>query len=56
VHAVLDALFPRAADAGRFDEHMSWISALLHVIPLPEAIGMLQENRLPARAALHNVR
>ncbi len=51
VHAVVDALFPSAADARRFDEQMSWISALLNIIPLPEAIGMLREDRLPDRAA-----
>jgi len=51
VHPAVDPLFPRAADARRFDEQMSWVKAALKVLPLPEAIEMLRQNRLPGRTA-----
>jgi peptidoglycan/xylan/chitin deacetylase (PgdA/CDA1 family) len=51
VHPAVDALFPNAADAARFDEVLSWVSAALNVIPLAEAIDMLRADRLPDRAA-----
>jgi peptidoglycan/xylan/chitin deacetylase (PgdA/CDA1 family) len=51
VHRDTDALFPAAMDARRFDEQLSWIKAALNVVPMPEAIEMLQGGRLPKRAA-----
>jgi peptidoglycan/xylan/chitin deacetylase (PgdA/CDA1 family) len=51
VHGEPDMLFPAAADARRFDEQMAWIAAALDVVPLPEAIEMLRNGRLPSRAA-----
>ncbi len=51
VHRVVDALFPGAADARRFDEQMSWIASALNVIALDEAIDRLRQRRLPPRAA-----
>jgi peptidoglycan/xylan/chitin deacetylase (PgdA/CDA1 family) len=51
VHATLDPIFPGEVDARRFDTLMAWVAQLLRVLPLGEAIGMLREGRLPARAA-----
>ncbi len=48
---IVDPLFPDAPDAARFDEQMSWVAAALNVIPLNEATEMLQDGRLPGRAA-----
>lgn len=51
VRPAVDPLFPNDADARRFDEQMSWIAGTLNVCPLREAIEMLRDGRLPARAA-----
>src|SRR5262245_27766226 len=52
-HRVLptaDGLYPSAIDAPRFDEQLSWMRSILRLLPLAEAIEMLREGRLPARA------
>ena len=45
-----DAVWSGGPSAARFDQLLSWVSALFNVLPLDEAIDMLQAGRLPARA------
>lgn len=46
-----DPLFPGEVDAARFVEHLHFLKQCFNIIPLREAVGMLAEGRLPARAA-----
>lgn len=53
-HRVLpapDPLFPEEVDAERFDQVCSWMARWFQVMPLPQAVQALGEERLPARAA-----
>jgi peptidoglycan/xylan/chitin deacetylase (PgdA/CDA1 family) len=46
-----DPLFPEEVDAQRFDQHLSFVARVFNVIPLIEAVQMLRDGVLPARAA-----
>jgi peptidoglycan/xylan/chitin deacetylase (PgdA/CDA1 family) len=46
-----DPLFPGEMDATRFDAQLRLLSRLFNVIPLRDAVPMLQAGTLPARAA-----
>ena len=53
-HRVLpvpDPLLGGVPDAARFDAICRWMRAWFNVLPLNEAVPMLREGRLPARAA-----
>jgi peptidoglycan/xylan/chitin deacetylase (PgdA/CDA1 family) len=53
-HRVLeraDPLLPGEPTAGSFEEQLGWVSEFLDVIPLPDALRLRAEGRLPARAA-----
>jgi peptidoglycan/xylan/chitin deacetylase (PgdA/CDA1 family) len=53
-HRVLaerDPLFPEQVDAAEFARQMEWINYLFNVMPLDDAVGRLERNALPARAA-----
>ena len=49
--AQLDPLFPGEPDAARFVQHLDYLKQCFTIIPLREAVQMLAEDRLPARAA-----
>jgi peptidoglycan/xylan/chitin deacetylase (PgdA/CDA1 family) len=52
-HRVLkapDPLFPGEADAARFDQILSWIDQWFTVLPLGEAVTLLQAGNLPPNA------
>ena len=52
-HRVLsqpDALFPGEPDAGRFDAQLALLKGWFNLLPLPEAVQRLREERLPPRA------
>lgn len=53
-HRVLpaaDALFPEEVDAARFDQICRWLKQWFNVLPLDEAVTLLNAGSLPARAA-----
>lgn len=53
-HRVLpsvDARRPSLPDVARFDRQMQWLKHHFQMLALPEAVRMLAEGRLPARAA-----
>jgi peptidoglycan/xylan/chitin deacetylase (PgdA/CDA1 family) len=52
-HRVLsqpDPIFPGEPDIRRFDEILGWVKRWFDVLPLDEAVSLLAQNRLPARA------
>ncbi len=51
VHLVADPLFPGEMHAARFDGVCAWLAKNFHVLPLDQAVALLAEGRLPARAA-----
>ncbi|XHS77520.1 polysaccharide deacetylase family protein [Burkholderiaceae bacterium UC74_6] len=54
-HRVLpkpDPLFPGEVHAQRFDQLLGWLKSWFNVLPLSEAVSLLSEGRLPARAAV----
>jgi peptidoglycan/xylan/chitin deacetylase (PgdA/CDA1 family) len=53
-HRVLerpDPLLPGEPTAASFEEQLGWVSEFLDVIPLPDALRLRAEGRLPTRAA-----
>lgn len=46
----VDALFPDEVDAPRFDRLCGWLRRWFHVLPLDQAVKLLAQGRLPARA------
>ncbi|MFN4343283.1 MAG: polysaccharide deacetylase family protein [Azonexus sp.] len=53
-HRVLsqpDELFPDEPDVSRFNEILGWIKHWFNILPLDKATRLLQENKLPPRAA-----
>ena len=51
VSPVIDPVFPGEPDARWFDRFCAWTKGWFNVLPLDEAIAMLEQGRLPARAA-----
>ncbi len=51
VSSVIDPVFPGEPDARWFDRFCGWTKGWFNVLPLDEAIAMLAQGRLPARAA-----
>ena len=51
VHAEPDPLLPGEPDAQRFQVLMGWLKRWFQVLPLDQAVQLLQAGRLPARAA-----
>ena len=52
-HRVLadhDPLLPAVPTAAEFEARMRWVAANFNVLPLPDAVRALRENRLPKRA------
>ncbi|CAL95882.1 polysaccharide deacetylase family protein [Azoarcus olearius] len=45
-----DPLFPGEVDAHRFDGILRWVSGAFRVLPLGQAVELLRQGRLPARA------
>ncbi|WP_341676066.1 polysaccharide deacetylase family protein [Niveibacterium sp. SC-1] len=53
-HRVLsapDPMFPGEMHAQRFDEMLGWLGRWFNVLPLSLAVKLMQEGRLPSRAA-----
>jgi peptidoglycan/xylan/chitin deacetylase (PgdA/CDA1 family) len=53
-HRVLneaDPLLPDEPTAALFQQQLTWVSEFLNVLPLPEAVTLLANGELPARAA-----
>jgi peptidoglycan/xylan/chitin deacetylase (PgdA/CDA1 family) len=53
-HRVLpepDALFPQEMHVRRFDEVCGWLKSWFNVLPLDQAVALLRNGALPARAA-----
>ncbi len=46
-----DPLFPMECDAARFRQIAAWLSRYCNVLPLDEALQLIDRGRLPARAA-----
>src|SRR3954471_12271022 len=51
VQAVPDPLFPEAVDLARFEQHLRLLTRWFRVLPLSEAVRLLRDGTLPARAA-----
>lgn len=45
-----DELFPEEVDQRRFDQICGWLAQLFNVLPLPLAVQLLSEGRLPHRS------
>jgi len=50
VHSAQDELFPNQIHAATFLERMRWVGNWFNVLPLEDAVGLLQRGSLPARA------
>jgi peptidoglycan/xylan/chitin deacetylase (PgdA/CDA1 family) len=46
-----DPLFPGEVNARQFDDILGWVGRWCNVLPLDEAVTLLKDNKLPARAA-----